>query len=116
MLKSLFNKVAGLTLVLKNICQRLLLHCTHTNHSYLSVLLYIQHLLPHHHCYYCQYLSMFAFGSNSKGFKEFKPGISFSPKAFHHCYFLFHVFSVFISFVSFVLLLLLIKRFFCVEN
>ena len=42
-----------LTPILKNICQRLLLHCTGTTHCYLSVLLYIQHLLPHHHCYYC---------------------------------------------------------------
>ena len=39
---------------MKNICQRLLLHCTHTTHCYLSVLLYIQHLLPHHHCYYSE--------------------------------------------------------------
>ena len=30
MSESLFNKVAGLTPILKNICQRLLLHCTHT--------------------------------------------------------------------------------------
>ena len=52
-LESLFNKVAGLTRILKNICQQLLLHCTHTTHCYLSVLLYIQHLLTHHHCYYC---------------------------------------------------------------
>ena len=29
-LESLFNKITGLTPVLKNICQRLLLHCTHT--------------------------------------------------------------------------------------
>ena len=54
MLESLFNKVAGLTPILKNICQRLLLHCTRTTHCYLSVLLYIQHLLPHHHCYYSE--------------------------------------------------------------
>ena len=54
MLESLLNKVAGLTPILKNICQRLLLHCTHTTHCYLSVLLYIQHLLPHHHCYYSE--------------------------------------------------------------
>ena len=52
-LESLFNKVAGLTRILKNICQQLLLHSTHTTHCYLSVLLYIQHLLTHHHCYYC---------------------------------------------------------------
>ena len=51
-LESLFDKVAGLTPILKNISQRLLLHCTRTTHCYLSVLLYIQHLLPHHHCYY----------------------------------------------------------------
>ena len=45
MLESLFNKVADLTPILRNICQRLLLHYTHTNHCYLSVLIYIQHLL-----------------------------------------------------------------------
>ena len=49
---SLFNKVAGLTPILKNICQQLLLHCTRTTLCYFFVLLYIQHL-PHHHCYYC---------------------------------------------------------------
>ena len=38
MLESLFNRVAGLTTILKNICQRLLLHCTRTTHCYLSVL------------------------------------------------------------------------------
>ena len=52
-LESLFNKVPSLTPILKNICQRLLLHCTRTTHCYLSVLLYIQHFLPHHHCFYC---------------------------------------------------------------
>ena len=52
-LKSLFNKVAGRAPILKNICQQLLLHYTRITHCYLSVLLYIQHLLPHHHCYYC---------------------------------------------------------------
>ena len=46
MLESLFNKVAGLMPILKNICQWMLLHCTRTTHCYLSVLLYIQHL-PH---------------------------------------------------------------------
>ena len=54
MLESLFDKVAGLTPILKNICQRLLLHCTHTTHCYLSVFLYIQHLLPHQYCYYSE--------------------------------------------------------------
>ena len=29
-------------------------HCTHTTHCLLSVLLYIQHLLPHYHCYYSE--------------------------------------------------------------
>ena len=54
MLESLFNKVVGMTPILKNICQRLLLHCTHTTYCYLSVLLYIQDHLPHHHCYYSE--------------------------------------------------------------
>ena len=56
-LESLFDKVASLTPILKNISQRLLLHCTCTTHSYLSVLLYIQHLLHHHHCYQIQKVS-----------------------------------------------------------
>ena len=50
-LKARFNKVPGLKPILKNICQRLLLHYTFTTRCYVSVLLYIQHLLPHHHCY-----------------------------------------------------------------
>ena len=54
MLESLLNKVGCLTPILKNISQRLLLHCTHSTHCYLCVLLYIQHLLPHHHCDYSQ--------------------------------------------------------------
>ena len=54
MLEFLLNKVAGLTPILKNICQRLLLHCTHTTHCYLSVLFYMQYLLPHHHCHYSE--------------------------------------------------------------
>ena len=40
MLESLFNKVSGLTPILKNIYQRLLLHCTRTAHCFLSILLY----------------------------------------------------------------------------
>ena len=46
------NKVASLTPILKKIYQRLPLPCTHTTHCYLPVLLYIQHLLLHHHCCY----------------------------------------------------------------
>ena len=38
MLESLFNKVAGLTPILKNIFQRLLLHCTRTTHCYHGVI------------------------------------------------------------------------------
>ena len=37
LLEPFFNKVAGLTPILKNICQRLLLHCTHTHHSQLLI-------------------------------------------------------------------------------
>ena len=44
MLGSLFNKFAGLTPILKNICQQLLLYCTRITLCYLSYLLYIQHL------------------------------------------------------------------------
>ena len=38
MLESLFNKVTGLTPILKNIFQRLLLHCTRTTHCYHGVI------------------------------------------------------------------------------
>ena len=41
------------TPILKNIFQRLLLYCNLTTHCHLSGLLYIQYLLPHHHCYCC---------------------------------------------------------------
>ena len=37
-MESLFNKVAGLTPILKNIFQRLLLHCTRTTHCYHGVI------------------------------------------------------------------------------
>ena len=90
-LESLFNKVTGLKPILKNICKRLLLHYTRTTHCQLSILLYIQQLLPHHHCYYCN-TSMFVFGSNGKSFKEFKFGISFSLSHFHRCSFPFSCF------------------------
>ena len=43
-LESLFNEFEGLTLILKNSCQRLLFYRTCTTRCYLSVLLYIQHL------------------------------------------------------------------------
>ena len=48
-LESFFNKVSGLTPILKNICQRLLLHCTRTTVTYR----FYFHLLPHHHHCYC---------------------------------------------------------------
>ena len=38
MLESLFNKVTGLTPILKNIFQRVLLHCTRTTHYYHGVI------------------------------------------------------------------------------
>ena len=53
-LESLFNKVTGLTPILKNICQTVFALHTHTIHCYLSILLYIQHLLLHYHCYYSE--------------------------------------------------------------
>ena len=77
MLKSLFVKNAGLTPILKKICQ--LLHCTRTTHCCLSVLLYIQHLFPNHHRYFCSYLRCF-----------FLVQIHWSY--FHRCYFLFPCF------------------------
>ena len=40
-LESLFNKVAVLTPILKNTCQRMPLHYTRTTHCYLSVWIYI---------------------------------------------------------------------------
>ena len=46
---------------------------------------------------------IFVFGSNSKGLKEFKSGISFLLSFFDGVIFFLHVFSVFLSFVSFFL-------------
>ena len=96
---SLFNNVSGLTPILKNICQQLLLHCTCTLtvtytfyfifSTFFSSSLLLLLISP-----------MFVFGSNWKGFKEFKSGISFSLKShFHCCYFLFPSFPVLFQFL-----------------
>ena len=116
-MESLFNKVSGLTSILKKIWQRLPLHCTRTTHCYLSVFFYIQHLLPHHRCKRLKrihiwyliftkvYLSLL-----SKDLKEFISGISFSLKSnFHCCYFLFPYFFCLSQLFHFFLSLL-IKR------
>ena len=108
-LESLFNKVAGLTPILKNICQRLLLYCTQTTHCYLPILLYIQHLLPYHHWYYCYYVCFF-FCSNSESFKEFKSGISFSLKSLSSVLFSFSMFFLSFSVLFHFFLSLLIKK------
>ena len=155
MLESLFNKFADLTLILKNICLRLLMYCTRTTRCYLSVLLSIHEvfckkklfleisqkacnfikketLAPVFSCEFCEISKnklstepaaehfqatpsapssslsqllllispIFVFRSNSKGFKEFESGISFSLSHFYRFYFLFPCFSVFFSFVS----------------
>ena len=154
LLESLFNKFAGLTPIMKNMCQRLLLHCTRTSRCYSSFLAYIQHLQrqpPEVFCqkkmfleilqkacnfikkdtlaqvFSCEFCGtsrnmfsaepatehlqatasapssvislllllispMFVFRSNSKGFKEFEPGISFSLSRFHRFYYLFPCF------------------------
>ena len=96
-LGSLFNEVAGLTPILKNICQPLLLHCTRITHCYLFVLLYDSAPSSSLSLLLLLISPMFVFRSNSKGFKEFKSGISFC--LFHWGYFLFPWFSVFPSFV-----------------
>ena len=144
MLKTLFNKFAGLTPILKNICQRLLLYCTRTTRCYVSGLLYIHHLqrvfleISQKACNFikketlvqvicCEFCEnsksifptesaakhlrttasapssslslllllispIFVSRSNSKGFKEFESGISFSLSHFHWFYFLFPYF------------------------
>ena len=122
-----FNKVAGLqacdfvkkrlqhrcfpvkftkflrTPFLKYICQRLLLYCTLTTHWYLSVLLYIVFNTFFSSLQLLLLITLvFAFDSNSKGFKKFKSSISFSLKSLsYRCICFLHVFSVFHSFVSF---------------
>ena len=55
-LESLFNKVAGLTHILKNFCQRLLLHSTCTVIVLLLICFTLYSAPSHHHCYYCYYL------------------------------------------------------------
>ena len=90
MLGSLFNKVAGLTPILKNICQPLPLHCTPITHCYLFVLLYDSAPSSSLSLLLLLISPMFVFRSNSKGFKEFKSGISFC--LFHWGYFLFPCF------------------------
>ena len=100
---SLLNKVAGLSPILKNICQRLLLHYTRTTHCYLSVLLYIQHIPPQHHCYQCWYIRCLFLVQIKKASKNLNLVSRFHWSHFHRCYFPFHIFSVFLSFVLFFL-------------
>ena len=75
-LESLFNKVAGLTRILKNFCQRLLLHSTCTSDCIVTYLFHFIFSTFSSSSLLLLLLSpMFVFGSNSKGFKEFKSGI-----------------------------------------
>ena len=66
---------------------------------FLAVLLYIQHLLSHHLLLLLLISLMFLFGSNLKGFKEFK--LIFTEVTLLVLSYFFHLFSVFVSFVSF---------------
>ena len=75
-LKSFFNKVACLAPILKNICKRLLLHCTCTTHLFSIFFLIIAATTVNiSHICFC--------------FKEFKSGISFSWKSLSLLLFLF---------------------------
>ena len=99
--ESLFNKVAGLRPIWTNICQLLLLYCACITRCSLSVLLYIQHLLPHHHCYCCWYLCFFLV-QIQKASENLNLISHFHWSHFHRCCFIFSFFfSVFFSFVSF---------------
>ena len=107
-LESLFNKVAGLTPILKNICQRLLLHCTFALHSHHSLLIirFTLYSAPSSSSLLLLTVNIsdVCFDSNSKGFKEFKSGISFSLKSLSCLLFSFSMFfSIFLNFVSFLL-------------
>ena len=106
MVESLFNKVAGLTPILKNIYQRMLLYSACITRcftlysapsSFSSLPLLLISL-------------MFLFGSNSKGFKEFKSGISFSLKSLSLVLFYFFIFFLSFSVLFHFFLSLLIKR------
>ena len=97
-MESLFNKVASLTPILKNICQQLLLHYSRTSHCYLSVLLYIQHLLPHITTYLCLF-----FVQIQKASKNLNLVPVFTKVTFIGVIFFLHIFSVFLSFISFFL-------------
>ena len=103
MLESRFNKVADLTPILKNICQRLLLYCTCTTRCYLFVLLYIRHLL-------CLIITTIVNISDVCFWFQLKRLLKisvwyliFTEVTFIGVIFFFHVFSAFLSFVSFFL-------------
>ena len=59
---------AGLTPILKNICQQMLLHCTCTTHCFLCFTLYSAPSSPSS-LLLLIISPMFVFGSNLKGFK-----------------------------------------------
>ena len=80
-----------------------------TTHCYLSVLLYIQHLLLTS-LLLLIISPIFAFGSNLKGFREFKSGILFSLKSLSLLLFSFSLFFLFSSVLFHYFLLLLTKR------
>ena len=109
-LESLFNKVAGLTPIFKNICQRLLLYCTLTTRCYLSVLLHIQYLLPHHHCHYCWYLRCLFLVQIQKASKNLNLVSHFHLSHFHRFLFSFSMFFLSFSVLFHFFLSLLIKR------
>ena len=79
-------------------CMFSLVYCTRTTSSSLLLLL----ISP-----------MFVFGSNSKGFKEFKSGISFSLKSLSSVLFSFFMFFLSFSVLFYFFLSLLIKRLQC---
>ena len=68
-----------------------------------AVSLYIQHLLPHHHFYYCSYLRCLFSVQIQKASKNLNLVSHFTEVTFISVSFFFHVFSVFLSFVSFFL-------------
>ena len=104
-LESPFNKVAGLTPILKKICQQLLLHYNRTTqypfYFIFSAFFLITATTVN--------ISDVCFGSNSKGFKEFKSGISFSLKSLS-LLLLFSMFFLSFSVLLHSFLLLLIIR------
>ena len=110
MLESVFNTVAGLAPILKNICDRMILQ-QQSHHSLLLICFTLYSAPSSSSSLLLLIISpIFAFGSNLKGFREFKSGFLFSLKSLSLLLFSFSLFFLFSSVLFHYFLLLLTKR------